>query len=94
MFVIAELKSTVKVHPSQFSKNLAEVSKFELNKKLANKVLHNVGLCISFREVVAFGDSCILPNDGELKINFINEKVLIIYYRIIAYRCHLQIHCV
>lgn len=40
MFVIAELKSTVKVHPSLFSKGLAEVSKFELNKKLANKVLH------------------------------------------------------
>lgn len=73
MFVIAELKSTVKVHPSQFSKNLAEVSKFELNKKLANKVLHNVGLCISFREVVEFGDSCILPNDGELKATIITS---------------------
>lgn len=73
MFVIAELKSTVKVHPSQFSKNLAEVSKFELNKKLANKVLHNVGLCISFREVVEFGDSCILPNDGKLKATIITS---------------------
>lgn len=40
MFVLAELKSTVKVHPSLFSKSLAEVTKFELNKKLANKVLH------------------------------------------------------
>lgn len=64
MFVIAEIKSTVKVHPSQFSKSLSEVTKYELNKKLANKVLHNVGLCISFHEVVSFEDSCILPNDG------------------------------
>lgn len=40
MFVLAELKSTVKVHPSLFSKSLADVTKFELNKKLANKVLH------------------------------------------------------
>lgn len=65
MFLIAELKSTVKVHPSQFSKSLSETSKYELNKKLANKVLHNVGLCISFREIVNFSDSYILPVDGE-----------------------------
>lgn len=66
MFVLTELKSTVKVDPSQFNKSLADVSKNELNKKLANKVLHNLGLCISFREVVSFGDSCLLPVDGEL----------------------------
>lgn len=40
MFVIAELKSTVKAVPSLFSKGLADVAKTELNKKLANKVLH------------------------------------------------------
>lgn len=85
MFVIAELKSTVKVHPSQFSKNLAEVSKFELNKKLANKVLHNVGLCISFREVVEFGDSCILPNDGKLKIIYIKLLLTHSNFRIITH---------
>lgn len=61
MFVIAELKSTIKVAPEVFVKGLPEVSKQELNKKLANKVLHNVGLCIAFREVVNFGDSPILP---------------------------------
>lgn len=89
MFVIAELKSTVKVHPSQFSKNLAEVSKFELNKKLANKVLHNVGLCISFGEVVNFGDSCILPNDGMLIfINYYYNLITIKNFRIITYRRH------
>lgn len=64
MFVLAELKSTVKVHPSMFVKGLAEVSRLELNRKLANKVLHNVGLCICFREVVSFQDSSILPVDG------------------------------
>ena len=67
MFVLAELKSTVKVHPSQFPRSLADVSKHELNKKLANKVLHNVGLCITFREIVSFHDSCIIPVDGKLK---------------------------
>ena len=51
MFVMAELKSTIKVAPEVFIKGLPEVSKQELNKKLANKVLHNVGLCIAFREV-------------------------------------------
>ncbi|CRL07470.1 CLUMA_CG020438, isoform A [Clunio marinus] len=64
MFVLAELKSTVKVHPSLFSKGLSDVAKFELNKKLANKVLHKIGLMISFREVVSFQDSSILPVDG------------------------------
>jgi len=32
--------------------------------KLANKVLHKIGLMISFREVVSFQDSSILPVDG------------------------------
>lgn len=40
MFVLAELKSTVKVHPSLFSKPLNKVAEYELNKKLANKVLN------------------------------------------------------
>jgi DNA-directed RNA polymerase III subunit RPC8 len=64
MFVLAELKSTVKIHPSVFVKGLPEVCKNELNKKLANKVLHKLGLCIAFREIVSFGDSPILPGDG------------------------------
>ena len=66
MFVLAELKSTVKVRPSVFVQGLPDVSKFELNLKLANKVLHKVGLCIAFREVVSFQDSSILPGDGKL----------------------------
>lgn len=93
MFVIAELKSTVKVHPSQFNKSLADVSKYELNKKLANKVLHNVGLCISFREIVSFNDSCILPADGSYS-NFSNTHLLInCYFRIITYGRNIQIYC-
>lgn len=64
MFVIAELKTQVKVHPSVFIKGLPDVCKYELNKKLSNKVLQNLGLCISFREIVRFKDSPILPGDG------------------------------
>lgn len=41
MFILSELKSTVKVHPSLFSKPLSKVVEHEFNRKLANKVLYN-----------------------------------------------------
>jgi len=36
----------------------------ELNRKLANKVLLNVGLCLSLYDLLEIGDSFIFPGDG------------------------------
>lgn len=38
MFVLAELKDTIRITPEQFSLKLTEAIQDEINRKLANKV--------------------------------------------------------
>uniref|UniRef100_A0A8D8MV81 DNA-directed RNA polymerase II subunit RPB7 n=1 Tax=Culex pipiens TaxID=7175 RepID=A0A8D8MV81_CULPI len=72
MFVLAELKDTVRIAPELFNLKLPEAIKDEVNRKLANKVLLNVGLCIALKDIVKLGDSIILPGDGasHTEVNF------------------------
>ncbi|KAJ3038152.1 DNA-directed RNA polymerase III subunit rpc25 [Rhizophlyctis rosea] len=46
MFILSHLRDNVRVHPRDFRKPRAQALTDELNKKYANKILHNVGLCI------------------------------------------------
>uniref|UniRef100_A0A2M4BXX3 DNA-directed RNA polymerase III subunit RPC8 n=1 Tax=Anopheles marajoara TaxID=58244 RepID=A0A2M4BXX3_9DIPT len=64
MFVLAELKDNVRIAPELFRLKLPEAIKEQINRKLANKVLLNVGLCIALKDIVKLGDSIILPGDG------------------------------
>ncbi|KAG5672113.1 hypothetical protein PVAND_002268 [Polypedilum vanderplanki] len=64
MFVITEINSTVVIQPKDFNKKVDEVCKYELNRKLANKILHNVGLCLYIHEIVFIGDALVKPTDG------------------------------
>lgn len=64
MFVLAELKDNIRISPDQFNIRLPDAIKDEINRKLANKVLLNVGLCISLKDITKLGDSVILPGDG------------------------------
>ncbi|XP_022226425.1 DNA-directed RNA polymerase III subunit RPC8 [Drosophila obscura] len=64
MFVLAELKDTVRIAPDQFNLKLVDAVRDEIDRKLANKVLLNVGLCIALKEIVSLQDSIILPGDG------------------------------
>ncbi|XP_036326866.1 DNA-directed RNA polymerase III subunit RPC8-like isoform X2 [Rhagoletis pomonella] len=64
MFVLAELKDTIRIAPDQFHLKLVEAIRDEINRKLANKVLLNLGLCIALKDIVSLKDSIILPGDG------------------------------
>ncbi|XP_046845404.1 DNA-directed RNA polymerase III subunit RPC8-like [Xenia sp. Carnegie-2017] len=64
MFLLAEMKDTVRMPPTKFGLNLIEAVTNELNKKLANKVVYNVGLCIALHDIIDIGDSFVLPGDG------------------------------
>ncbi|KAH8315271.1 hypothetical protein KR074_001804 [Drosophila pseudoananassae] len=64
MFVLAELKDNVRIAPDQFNLQLVDAVRDEIDRKLANKVLLNVGLCIALKEIVSLKDSIILPGDG------------------------------
>ncbi|XP_068278631.1 DNA-directed RNA polymerase III subunit RPC8-like isoform X1 [Nyctibius grandis] len=72
MFVLAEMTDTVRIPPWQFERKLTESIAEELNKKLANKVVYNVGLCICLYDITKLEDSYIFPGDGasHTKVHF------------------------
>uniref|UniRef100_T1J1V3 DNA-directed RNA polymerase III subunit RPC8 n=1 Tax=Strigamia maritima TaxID=126957 RepID=T1J1V3_STRMM len=64
MFILTEFTTTVRVPPSEFGIPLHEAVSKELNKKLANKVVHNTGLSITLFDITSLGESFIIPGDG------------------------------
>ncbi|PSN42722.1 DNA-directed RNA polymerase III subunit RPC8 [Blattella germanica] len=64
MFVLAEMKHVIRTPPHIFHLKLNDAIAEELNKKLANKVLLNVGLCIALHDITELEDSYIFPGDG------------------------------
>ncbi|XP_038035922.1 DNA-directed RNA polymerase III subunit RPC8 isoform X2 [Anas acuta] len=72
MFVLVEMTDTVRIPPWQFERQLNESIAEELNKKLANKVVYNVGLCICLYDITKLEDSYIFPGDGasHTKVHF------------------------
>lgn len=66
MFVLADIEDTISVHPSAFGQpSLTSISD-QINIKYANKILVDVGLCISLFDIlscsegkVRFGDGCL-----------------------------------
>ncbi|KAK7590953.1 hypothetical protein V9T40_002566 [Parthenolecanium corni] len=64
MFVLTEFEDIVKINPSLFSHDLEQSIVEFLNKKLANKVVPNIGLCIVLFDLLEIGDSFIFPGEG------------------------------
>ncbi|QRV88735.1 DNA-directed RNA polymerase III subunit C25 [Ceratobasidium sp. AG-Ba] len=64
MFVTATLKDNVAVTPSQFSAPPQEAITNELNKKYANRVLLDVGLCICVFDLIWVGEGLVKYGDG------------------------------
>ncbi|XP_077526821.1 RNA polymerase III subunit H [Haemaphysalis longicornis] len=64
MFVISEMSDTIRIPPWQFGLDPNAAVVDQLNKRLANKVVVNVGLCIALFDITRIEDSKILPGDG------------------------------
>ncbi|KAL7632484.1 UNVERIFIED_CONTAM: hypothetical protein RMT77_017210 [Armadillidium vulgare] len=64
MFQLAQIKRMVRVPPWLFGDTLNNAVADELNRKLANKVVLDVGLCIALFDIISLKDSYIFPGDG------------------------------
>uniref|UniRef100_A0A6M2DMN0 DNA-directed RNA polymerase III subunit RPC8 n=1 Tax=Xenopsylla cheopis TaxID=163159 RepID=A0A6M2DMN0_XENCH len=75
MFILSEFKDVIRITPDLFNIPLKEAIIDELNAKLANKVVLNVGLCIALFDIIEIKDSIIQPGDGssftEVKFRYI-----------------------
>ncbi|KAK7061107.1 DNA-directed RNA polymerase III complex subunit Rpc25 [Paramarasmius palmivorus] len=66
MFNLAIIKDTIPIHPSAFGITPTQALAAQLNKKYANKVLHDVGLCISVFDITEAGEGKVRYGDGFL----------------------------
>ena len=64
MFVLAKLQDVVRIPPWEFDKPLIDAITDELNRKLSNRVLYSVGLCVALHDIEKLEESFILPGDG------------------------------
>ncbi|CAG9763345.1 unnamed protein product [Ceutorhynchus assimilis] len=64
MFILTEMKNVTRILPENFNMKLNDAIVRELNKKLANKVVLNVGLCIALFDITSLKESFIIPGDG------------------------------
>ncbi|KAJ7807274.1 RNA polymerase III subunit Rpc25-domain-containing protein [Mycena olivaceomarginata] len=76
MFNLAILKDTVAVHPSDFGGPQEQAIIAELNKKYANRVLHDVGLCICVFDITEAGEGKVRYGDGFLWYKVIFRMVI------------------
>jgi DNA-directed RNA polymerase III subunit RPC8 len=64
MFLLSELEDTVKVVPNDFRKADSDAITDTLNEKYANKVVQEVGLCVSVFDILKTSEGFILYGDG------------------------------
>lgn len=72
MYILAEMKDVVHVKPWYFDQDLLNVIEDELNKKFANKIIYQLGLCVALFDIKEIGNSSVLPGDGSshTKVSF------------------------
>lgn len=64
MFVLVTLKDTIRIPPNKFDVPMKQALTDEINERLANKVIVDVGLCITFYDIVKLGESFLFQGDG------------------------------
>ncbi|RLO12318.1 hypothetical protein DYB28_014544 [Aphanomyces astaci] len=64
MFVLCRVADVIQVAPELFSSDYSSVLIEEIDRKYANKVIADVGLCITHYDFIEIGDAYIHPSDG------------------------------
>lgn len=69
MFILSHVKDLVRIAPDQFHHDTLNAITHQLNHKYANKVIPQIGLCISVYDVLEIDEGQIKPGDGASFIN-------------------------
>lgn len=64
MFVLTRISDVIPVNPELFDADYTKVLVEEIDRKYANKVIADVGLCITIYDFVHIGDAFVHPSDG------------------------------
>lgn len=64
MFILVNLKDRIRILPENFNIPIEDAISQELNERFSNKVIINVGLCITLFDILETKDSFIYQGDG------------------------------
>ena len=64
MFVLVKISDVIKINPEDFGLPFTATLTEEIDRKYANKVIADVGLCISVYDFESIGDAIIHQADG------------------------------
>ncbi|GAA5994435.1 DNA-directed RNA polymerase III subunit RPC25 [Rhodotorula paludigena] len=64
MFTYCIQKDVIRVEPRDFHKDPAEAIREEIHRRYANRVIPNVGLCISLLDILSSSEGAVLYGDG------------------------------
>ena len=64
MFVLTRISDVIPVTPELFDTDYAQVLVEEIDRKYANKVISDVGLCVTIYDIINIGDAFVHPSDG------------------------------
>ncbi|PFH50983.1 hypothetical protein AMATHDRAFT_176172 [Amanita thiersii Skay4041] len=78
MFCLSIIKDTIPIHPANFGVPAEQAIIAEINKKYANRVLHDVGLCVCVFDLAEVGEGKVRYGDG-----FLWYKVV---FRLVVFR--------
>ena len=78
MFLLVQVKDFVRLAPHEFGKSNVEAIRKQMDIKLSNKVIPDLGLCVLIKSVDEVGDCTIFPGDGGAHCDVL---VSIIVYR-------------
>lgn len=78
MYVLALLEDTVVTRPHELQKDTSVVIKKRLSERLSNKVVPNLGLCVTVYDLLEVGSTYILPGEGyghtRVKVGSLKER--------------------
>lgn len=75
MFVLSRVEDVIRLEPSSFDRSTIDSLEDEINRKYANKVIHDVGLCICVYDVESHGEGLIKPGDGAVYVKSMSAAV-------------------
>ncbi|OQR83913.1 DNA-directed RNA polymerase III subunit RPC8 [Achlya hypogyna] len=64
MFVLCRIADVIQIAPELFGTDYSSVLTEEIDRKYANKVIADVGLCITLYDFIEIGDAYVHPSDG------------------------------
>lgn len=75
MFSLATVKDSVKIHPRHIhnSASLRVPVLDELNNRFCNRVLPDIGLCVSVFDVTELGDPYVHPGEAQTIVDGMHE---------------------